>query len=225
LAGGADAPVTPFAVASFAACGMVPSNSTDPTTASRPFDLHRNGGVMSEGSCMVVLESLAHALARGATPIAEIRSHGSHPDEPGSEPGSGLRQTMSDAVSNAGLYPEDIDYICAHGPSDPIMDRVEMQAIKHVFGKHAYDFALSSIKGVTGNPLSAAGPLSLSACALAFRDGILPPTANYSTRDPECDLDVVPNHARAASLNFAMVNIHGMGGGNCSVVLERSSEI
>lgn len=221
LAGGADAPVTPFAVASFAASGMVPTNSSDPATASRPFDLYRNGGVMSEGACIIVMESLTHAMARGARPIAEIRAHGSHQDAPGSEPGSGLRNSMADAVANAGLYPEDIDYVCAHGPSDRIMDRVEMDAIKLVFGDHAYRMAMSSIKGVTGNPLSAAGPMSLAACALAFRDGYLPPTANYTERDPECDLDCIPNKRRACSLSYALVNIHGMGGGNCTVALER----
>ncbi|MFT5239341.1 MAG: 3-oxoacyl-[acyl-carrier-protein] synthase II [Candidatus Promineifilaceae bacterium] len=221
LAGGTDAPVTPFAVASFAASGMIPTRTDDPATASRPFDLYRSGGVMSEGACIVVLESLSHALARGARPIALIRSHGVYQDEPGSEPASGLSESMASAVANAGLYPEDIDYICAHGPSDPIMDRVEMEAVKKVFGAHAYSTALSSIKGVTGNPLSAAGPMSLSACALAFRDGYLPPTANFTERDPECDLDCVPNQPRAASLRFALVNIHGMGGGNCTVALEK----
>ena len=221
LAGGTDAPVTPFAVASFAASGMIPTRNDDPATASRPFDLYRSGGVMSEGACIVVLESLSHALARGARPIALIRSHGVYQDEPGSEPASGLSESMASAVANAGLYPEDIDYICAHGPSDPIMDRVEMEAVKKVFGAHAYSTALSSIKGVTGNPLSAAGPMSLSACALAFRDGYLPPTANFTERDPECDLDCVPNQPRAASLRFALVNIHGMGGGNCTVALEK----
>ncbi len=220
LCGGADAPVSPFAVASFAASGMVPLEQGDPSRASRPFDLNRAGGVMSEGAAMVVLESLSHARAHGRDPKVMLTGFGQSIDAPGSQPASGLAESMTKAIANAGLYESEIQYICAHAPSDPVMDKVETDAIKDVFGQRAYEMAVSSIKGVTGNPLSAAGPMSLAACVKAVQEGYLPPTANYETPDPDCDLDCVPNRSRVASVRKALVNIHEMGGGNCSIVLE-----
>jgi len=221
IAGGADAPINPLTVASFGSTGMVPEGLISPETLSRPFDKRRSGGIMAEGAGIFVMESLQHALARGATPLVEIKGYSSRSDRVGSQAGEGLADTMKQALDNSGLYPHDIDYVCAHGPSDLVIDRVETAMIKNVFGKRAYHFPVSSIKGVTGNPLAAAGPLQIAACAMGMRDGCVPPTANYEYPDPECDLDYVPNQHYVMSINRAMVNIHGLGGGNSSIVVEK----
>ena len=221
ITGGTDATVTPLAFASFMSAGMLPtSNGGDPTTASRPFDLKRNGGIVGEGSAMFVLESLTHAQARGAIPLLEIHGFGSMIDEPGAPTASGLEQTMAAALENSGRYPEEVQYICAHGPSDKIQDEVETDAIKIVMGKYARHIPVSSIKGVIGNPLSAAGPLELASCALAMRHGMLPPTANYKYPDPKCDLDYIPPPGRPQALRRALINVHGMGGMNGSLFVE-----
>ncbi|HEY8240805.1 MAG TPA: beta-ketoacyl-[acyl-carrier-protein] synthase family protein [Kiritimatiellia bacterium] len=220
IAGGADAPVNALTVASFGSTGLVPSDVADPARASCPFDRNRGGGVLAEGAGMLVMETLDHALARGATPLVEITGFGSCGDMAEDDPGTGLESAMSMALANAGRLPKDVDYVCAHGPSDPIIDRVETAMVKGALGDHAYKIPVSSIKGVTGNPLAAAGPLQIAACALAMRDGLAPPTANYETPDPACDLDCVPNKPRRMKIRRALVNIHGMGGGNSSVVVE-----
>lgn len=220
IAGGSDAPITPFAVASFGAAGLLPSINGNPSRASRPFDYKRSGGIMAEGAAMIILESLEHAIARGAHPLAEIRGYGAMLDEPGEKPASGLKSAMSLALANSGLLPEDVPYVCAHGPSDPILDLAETEAIKSVFGNRAYRLPVSSIKGVTGNPLAAAGPLQVTACIMAMLNGQIPPTANYEVPDPLCDLDYVPNQPRAARITRALINVHGMGGGNCSLLVE-----
>lgn len=221
IAGGADAPINPLTVASFGATGMVPEGLISPQTISRPFDLKRSGGIMAEGAAVFVMESLQHALARGAEPLVEVRGYSSVSDHNGCHAGEGLAETMKRALDNSGLYPDDIDYVCAHGPSDCVIDRVETAMIKKVFGKKAYQIPVSSIKGVTGNPLAAAGPLQIAACAMGMRDNAIPPTANYEYPDPECDLDYVPNHPYAMSVNRAIVNIHGLGGGNSTMVVEK----
>ena len=169
---------------------------------------------------MLVLESLEHALARGATPYLEITGFGSCGDDHDGDPACGLEHAMAMALANSGRLPEDIDYICAHGPSDPVIDRVETAMIKKTFGDHAYKMPVSSIKGVMGNPLAAAGPLQVAATCLAARDSLIPPTANYENPDPACDLDYVPKKPRKTQLRRALVNIHGMGGGNSSMVME-----
>ncbi|MDA0577879.1 MAG: beta-ketoacyl-[acyl-carrier-protein] synthase family protein [Verrucomicrobia bacterium] len=220
ITGGADATVTPLAIASFTTAGMLPSSNGDPTSASRPFDLGRCGGVVGEGSAMFVLESLSHALARGAEPLLELHGYGSMIDEPGTRPASGLAYTMEAALANSARHPDEIEYICAHGPSDKVQDEVETDAIKSVLGKHARDIPISSIKGVIGNPLAACGPLALATCALAVRHQTIPPTANYSVPDPKCDLDYVPINGRPYPLRLALINVHGMGGMNGSMLVE-----
>lgn len=222
ITGGVDACITPLTLASFAVSGLLPHDGmADPATLSRPFDLNRQGGVMSEGAGMFVVESLGHALGRGATPLAWVRGFGSCGETSGSPAGVGLADSMAGALANSGLHPADIDYVCAHGPSDPVIDRTETAMIKQVFDRRARQIPVSSIKGVTGNPLSAAGPLQVAATLLAMRDGLVPPTAHYETPDPWCDLDYVPNRPYRMEVRRAMINLHGLGGGNSSLVLEK----
>ncbi len=223
IAGGADAPITHLCFASFAAAGLVSARPFDiPAKASRPFDRERDSGVISEGAAVVILENLEHALARGATPYLEIAGYGMNMDPEPSQPGSGLEQTMQTALANAGRGTDSVDYICAHGPGHPVLDRVETDMIKRVLGRRAYEVPVSSIKGVTGNPLAAAGPQQLVACSLAFRHKTIPPTANLETADPACDLDYVPAKGRAAELSCALINSHGLGGRNCSMVVQKA---
>lgn len=221
IAGGADAPITRTSFTSFAAAGLVSSRDQDPARASRPFDLDRDSGVISEGSGVVILENLTHALSRGVDPYIEITGYGMNTDSRADTPGCGLDETMQMALANAGRRAEDVDYVCAHGPGHPVLDRVETEMIKKTLGQRAYDVPVSSIKGVTGNPLAAAGPLQLVTCALAFRHGIVPPTANYEKMDPDCDLDYVTGKPRKAHLECALINSHGLGGRNCSLVVQR----
>lgn len=221
IAGGTDAPITPLTMASFIASGLSSTRNSDPETASRPFDLTRDSGVISEGACIMVLENLERAEARGARVYAEITGYAKQRDLDPTKPGSGLKDSMRLALANAGMALEDVDYISAYGPGHPILDRAEIGVIKDVFGRRAYEIPVSSIKGVTGNALAAGGPFQVAACALSMRDDMIAPTANYSTADPTCDLDVVPNRARKATLNCAIVNVRGIGGSASSMVLNR----
>jgi 3-oxoacyl-(acyl-carrier-protein) synthase len=220
VAGGADASITESTCAAFSAGRMLSCRADDPKHASRPFDRDRDGGVLGEGAGVVVLESLAHARARGARLWLEICGGASHPDVFGTPTASGLGECMTLALANARVDAEAIDYVCAHGPSDPVIDRVETEMIRGTLGRRAYRIPVSSIKGVTGNPLAAAGPMELIACALAVRNEIVPPTANYTTPDPACDLDYVPQ-ARRARVEYALLNVHGMGGGNDTLIVRR----
>ena len=221
IAGGADASITETTCAAFSAGGMLSGRNDTPQQASRPFDRDRDGGVLGEGAGVVVVESLAHARARGARIWLEICGGASHADSVGGKsPADGLGACMTLALANARLSGDAIDYVCAHGPSDPDIDRVETAMIRNVLGRHAYRIPVSSIKGVTGNPLAAAGPLELIACALAMRDDLIPPTANYTTPDPACDLDYVP-HARRTRIERALINVHCMGGGNTALIVRR----
>jgi minimal PKS ketosynthase (KS/KS alpha) len=220
IAGGVDAPITSSTCAAFSASRLLSARNEDPAHASRPFDRDRDGGVLGEGAGVVVIESLAHARARGAHIWLEVCGGASHPDALGAPAADGLGACMTVALANTRLCGEAIDYICAHGPSDPVIDRVETEMIRNTFGRHAYRIPVSSIKGVTGNPLAAAGPMELIACALAMRDDRLPPTANYSTPDPACDLDYVPQ-ARRMRIEHALINVHGMGGGNTTLVVRK----
>jgi 3-oxoacyl-[acyl-carrier-protein] synthase II len=222
VAGGADAPITPLAMASFAAGGLSSTRNSNPEMASRPFDLTRDSGVISEGAGIFILENLECAEARGARAYCEITGFGTQRDASWERPGSGLKQSMQIALSNAGCRPEEIDYISAYGPGHPMLDAAEIAIIKQLFGEHAYSVLISSIKGVTGNPLAAAGPFQIASCALGFRDQIVPPTANYKIPDPDCDLDVVPNRSRKAKLSRALVNVRGLGGSASTMVLERT---
>ncbi len=221
IAGGADAPVTPLAMASFSLAGLAPDFEIPPERCSRPFDLYRRGGIISEGAVVLVMENLAHAISRGATPLAEVLGCASGGDPQGSESGAGLCDSMAAALANAGKRPQDIGYISAHGPSHPVIDRVETQAIKQVFGSHARAMPVSSIKGIIGNPLAAAGPLQLAATVMGMQQNLVPPTANYEMPDPACDLDYVPNKPYARAYSCSMVNVHGLGGGNSSLVLAK----
>lgn len=218
VAGGADAPICATTCMGFDSGKLVSHRNDDPAHASRPFDRDRDGGVLGEGAAVLVLESLAHANARGARAWMEICGGAALADAFGTAAADGLGRCMKLALANAQVPPESIDYVCAHGPSDPVIDRVETAKIRETFGRHAYRIPVSSIKGVTGNPLAAAGPMELVACAMAMRQGVVPPTANYTTPDPACDLDYVPL-PRRARLGHALVNVHGMGGGNTSLVV------
>jgi 3-oxoacyl-[acyl-carrier-protein] synthase II len=221
IAGGADAPITPLTMASFFASGLSSTRNDEPETASRPFDLTRDSGVISEGAGVLVLENLERAEARGVRSYMEIGGYGKQRDSDSSLPASGLEDSMNLAMANAGCTSADLDYISAYGPGHPILDAAEIHVIKRVLGPRAYSVPVSSIKGVTGNPLAAAGPFQVIACALSLRDQRLAPTANYETPDPECDLDIVPNRSRKAAMNCVLVNVRGIGGSASSLVLNR----
>ena len=221
VVGGADAPITPLAMASFIASGLSSSRNDSPEKASRPFDLDRDSGVISEGAGIFVLEDLERAQARNARIYAEIRGYGSQRDLDPNRPASGLEHSMRLALANAGASEADIDYISAYGPGHPILDAAEVGIIKQVFGKRAYQVPVNSIKGVTGNPLAAGGPFQVVAAALSIRDQMVPPTANYETPDPRCDLDFVPFRRRKARIDTALVNVRGLGGSASSLVLSR----
>lgn len=224
ITGGADAPINPITVAALASSGLLPRELTlPPERISRPFDRDRVGGIMSEGAGVFVIENLQHALARGARIYAEIVGCGSKADSFGGEPASGLADAMEMALANSRCPADRVQYICAHGPSDPVLDRVETEAIKAVFKAHAHEVPVSSIKGVTGNPLCAAGALECAACAMAIRENCVPPTANYEHPDPDCDLDYVPGAPRRLDVRTVLMNAHGLGGGNASLVLEKVS--
>jgi len=219
VVGGTDASICAVPLANFDSGGMASRCNEDPEHASRPFDRRRDSGVISEGCAMLVLENLESARGRGVRPYLELLGSGVQSDSAG-QPCSGFEMTMRKALADAGLLPTDIDYISAWGPGHPEIDRIETEMIKRVFGAHAYKLAVSSIKGVTGNPIAAAGPLMVASCCLAFRHNLIPPTANYEEPDPACDLDYVPK-ARPSKLKYALVNGHGVGGSNTSMVLGR----
>ncbi|MFZ3375130.1 MAG: beta-ketoacyl-[acyl-carrier-protein] synthase family protein [Chthoniobacterales bacterium] len=221
IAGGADAPITPLTMASFIASGLSSSRNDEPEKASRPFDLDRDSGVISEGACVMVLENLERAEARGARLYIEISGYGKERDLDPQKPASGLEDSMKIALANAHRTTDDVDYICAYGPGHPVLDVAEVGVIKKVFQRRAYEVPVSSIKGVTGNPLAAGGPFQVASCALVIRDQIIVPTANYETPDPACDLDFVPKRARKANVNCALVNVRGLGGNASSLVVDR----
>ncbi len=221
LAGGADAPVTPLTMASFAAAGLSSFANSEPQRASRPYDQGSDSGVISEGAAVVVVESLEHATARGARIYLEITGYAAQMDHDPSDPFAGLENSMRLALANARRQPRDVDYICSYGPGHPVLDAAEVKMIRRVFGPRADRVPISSIKGVTGNPLSAAGPFQLISCALAFQHNTIPPTANHEAPLPGCDLDFVPRKARKALLRCALINVRGLGGGNSSMVVER----
>lgn len=221
LCGGSDAPINPMTFACLAKTGLMSLRNDHPEKASRPFDYDRDSGVISEGAGIVVLESLDHARSRGAIPWLEISGHSTLIDLDPDHPGFGLEMTMRQALANACKRPATVDYICAHGPGHPVMDRNETRTIKQVFGPQAHRVPVSSIKGVTGNPLAAGGVFQIVACAMAIRDQTIPPTANLEKPDPECDLDFVPLTPRRAKLDTVLINSHGLGGGNSTLIVER----
>jgi 3-oxoacyl-[acyl-carrier-protein] synthase II len=221
VVGGADAPITPLAMASFIASGLSSARNDEPERASRPFDLDRDSGVISEGAGILILEDLERAEARGARIYAEIRGYGTQRDLDPNEPASGLEHSMRLAMANAATSEREIDYISAYGPGHPMLDAAEVSIIKLVFGQRAYEMPVNSIKGVIGNPLAAGGPFQVAAAALSIRDQLVPPTANYETPDPRCDLDFVPGRARKARIDNALINVRGLGGSASSMILGR----
>lgn len=225
LAGGSEAPIVPMGVAALANMGALSKRNDEPERASRPFDRDRDGFVLGEGGGVVVVESLAHALERGARPIAEIigaalTADAYHISAP--EPsGRGAARAMTLAMANAGIAPDEVDYIVAHGTSTPLNDVTETRAIKAAFGAHARRVAISSPKSMVGHLVGAAGIASALAGLGAIRDQIIPPTINLENPDPECDLDYVPNVARPARVDTVMVNGFGFGGQNAVAIFRR----
>ncbi|MBI5947848.1 MAG: beta-ketoacyl-ACP synthase II [Chloroflexi bacterium] len=226
IAGGTEAAITPIAFAGFSAAkALTASRNDDPARASRPFDATRDGFVMGEGAGTLLLEGEDHARARGATILAELAGYAAtsdafHITQP-DEQGEGAARAMKLALAQAGLQPDDIDYVNAHGTSTQMNDRLETLALKRVFGDYAYELPISSTKSMTGHLLGAAGAVEAVVSVMALRHGIIPPTANYEQPDPGCDLDYVPNVARAATLEAVMSNSLGFGGHNASLVFRR----
>jgi 3-oxoacyl-[acyl-carrier-protein] synthase II len=225
FAGGTEATIVPMGIGGFCAMRAMSTRNDDPEHSSRPFDKDRDGFVMGEGAGVLVLEELEHAKARGAKIYCEIVGYGntadaSHITAP-APLGEGAARCMKMALRNGGLNPEDIDYINAHGTSTPQGDICETQAIKTIFGDHARKLAVSSTKGATGHMLGAAGAVEMAICAKALQTNIAPPTINYTTPDPECDLDYVPNVAREMKINAIMSNSFGFGGHNATVAAKR----
>jgi 3-oxoacyl-[acyl-carrier-protein] synthase II len=224
ISGGAEAPITRMSLAGFSANTALSTNP-DPKTASRPFDLNRDGFVIGEGAGIVILEELEYALARGAKIYAEVVGYGSTGDAhhitapaPGGEGGA---RAMKMALKDGDLSPEAVDYINAHGTSTGYNDKYETMAVKEVFGEHAYKLAMSSTKSMTGHLLGAAGGIEAIFSVLSIKDGIIPPTINLETPDPECDLDYVANKSRNSSVNVVMSNSLGFGGHNATLVFKR----
>ncbi len=224
VAGGAEAALTRLAMAGFCSMKAMTTNP-DPHTASRPFDYKRDGFVLGEGAGVVILEELSHAVSRGAHIIAEIAGYGCTNDAyhitAVAEGGEGAAECMKLAIADAGIKPAAIGYINAHGTSTPVNDRNETAAIKTVFGEYAYRLPVSSTKSMTGHLLGAAGAIETIITASALQEGFLPPTINYETPDPECDLDYVANIGRAAEIEYALTNSFGFGGHNAALLLKR----
>lgn len=225
IAGGAEAPVTRMGVAGFSSMGALSTRNDAPQEASRPFDAGRDGFVLAEGAASLVLESLDHALARGATILGEVIGYGlsddaNHMVQPAPE-GEGAGRAMALALADAGISPEAIGYLNAHGTSTPLNEKFETAGIKSAFGEHAYRLPISSTKSMTGHLLGAAGALEAVLTLMAMEKGVLPPTINQTDRDPDCDLDYIPNHAREVDVDIAMSNSMGFGGHNVSLIFEK----
>jgi len=225
IAGGCEGVIAPLCVGGFSAMRALSTRNDDPGRASRPFDAGRDGFVISEGAGIVILEELGHAVRRNATIHAEVAGYGVsgdafHVSAP-SEDGDGPVRVMRKAIQDAGIDPSAIDYVNAHGTSTPQGDAVETRALKKVFGDRARKVAVSSTKSMTGHLLGGAGGLETAIVALAVREDIVPPTINYTTPDPKCDLDYVPNEARRMKVNYALNNSFGFGGTNAALVLKK----
>ncbi len=228
LSGGAHSMIHPFGVTGFNLLTALSERNESPETASRPFDLNRDGFVLGEGAGMLILEELQHAKARGAKIYGEIRGYGStadayritdiHPE------GRGAISCIRMALRDAELNPEDIGYVNAHGTSTKVNDQVETMAIKGGLGEHAWKTPVSSIKSMMGHLIAAAGAVEAITCLLAIRDGVLPPTANYETPDPDCDLDYIPNQPREKKIKAALSNSFGFGGQNVALILSEFQE-
>jgi 3-oxoacyl-[acyl-carrier-protein] synthase II len=225
LAGGTETPIVPVAMAGFCSMKAMSTSNDEPQRASRPFDKNRDGFVISEGAGVLVLETLGHASARGARVYGEVAGYGctadgyhiSAPEPEGTEAARAIRIALEDA----GISPDRVDYINAHGTSTELNDKIETMAIKKVFGDHAYKVPVSSIKSMIGHSLGAAGALEAIACALSVSTDWVPPTINYEQPDPECDLDYVPNQARQCPVRVAVSNSFGFGGHNAVLVIKK----
>ena len=225
IAGGTEAANTPIIFAGFAAAKALSTSNDEPARACRPFDKTRNGFVMGEGAGILILEAEEHARARGATILAEFAGYGAtsdafHVTQP-HENGEGAAAAMTMALDQAGLAPDDIDYVNAHGTSTQLNDKLETVALKRALGDHAYNVAISSTKSMTGHLLGAGGAVEAAASILSMQHATIPPTINYETPDPDCDLDYVPNTARAAPLRAVMSNSLGFGGHNSSLIFRQ----
>ncbi len=225
ICGGAEGAITPMGVGGFAAMRALSTRNADPARASRPFDADRDGFIIGEGAGILILEELEHARARGAKIYAEMAGYGMSSDafhitQP-PEDGDGAVRAMQSAIEDAGIQPHEINYINAHGTSTYFNDKLETLAIKRVFGDSAYSIPVSSTKSMMGHLLGAAGGVEAGLIALALKDQIAPPTANYEKPDPECDLDYVPNKARKLDIRYALSNSFGFGGTNAALVLKR----
>lgn len=225
IAGGTEAPITPMAVAGFCSMKAMSTRNDCPEGASRPFDSERDGFVIGEGAGFLVLETLEHAQKRGASIYGEVVGYGSscdayHITAPDPE-GRGAAMSMKHAMEDAGLTPEDVDYINAHGTATQLGDKLETMAVKNVFGRYAHKLAVGSTKSMTGHLLGAAGGLEAVVCLMAIQSGVIPPTINLDNPDPECDLDYIPNKARKACVNVALSNSFGFGGHNVTLIFKK----
>ncbi len=228
IAGGSESIINPIGISGFNALRALSTRNDEPQLASRPFDAERDGFVISEGACLLILESLTHAQERGVNILSEIIAYGASADayhitQPDEE-GNGAVRAMRLALKKAGLAPTDIDYINAHGTSTPLNDKTETIAIKTVFGDHAYHVPISSTKSMTGHLVGAAGAVEAAICTMAIRHGIIPPTINLTNSDPECDLDYVPNVARQTKVTTTLSNSFGFGGHNSVLIFREYSE-
>jgi 3-oxoacyl-[acyl-carrier-protein] synthase II len=227
ICGGAEACITPMGIGGFAAMRALSQRNDEPEKASRPWDAQRDGFVVGEGAGILILEELEHARQRGAPILAEMVGYGmsadAHHITSPSEDGDGAFRVMQLAIRDAGIEPNQIDYVNAHGTSTDIGDRIESKALKRVFCEHAYKLAVSSTKSMTGHLLGGAGGLEAGITALALRDQIAPPTINYEFPDPECDLDYVPNRARPMKIDYALSNSFGFGGTNGCLIFKKFS--
>ncbi len=228
IAGGAEAAVNPLIIGGFNVMKVLSENNDDPAGACKPFDLNRDGFVMSEGSVVMVLEELEHAKQRGATILAEFIGYGTSVDAyhmaASPDDAAGAILAVERAIKRAGIEPDEIDYVNVHGTGTQMNDKAETKILKTVMGEHAYDTQISSTKSMTGHMFGAAGAIEAMVCVKTITDGIIPPTINYETPDPECDLDYTPNTARKADINIAMSNSFGLGGHNATVIVKKYSD-
>jgi 3-oxoacyl-(acyl-carrier-protein) synthase len=225
IAGASEATITGIGIAAFDRAGAISRRNEDYSHSPQPFDLNRDGLVMGEGAAVLVIERESHARSRGATILGEIAGYaasadGYHITAP-LEDGSGGALAIRRALENARVDPAEVGYVSAHGTGTVLNDKAETRAIKAAFGEHAYKIPVSSTKSMTGHMMGATGALETIFCALVIRDGVVPPTIHYQTRDPECDLDYVPNQARQARVDVAISNAFGFGGHNAVLVIRR----
>ncbi|HHU70329.1 MAG TPA: beta-ketoacyl-ACP synthase II [Thermoanaerobacterales bacterium] len=228
ITGGSEAPITPLALAGFTSMKALSTNNEEPDKACRPFDMHRDGFVMSEGAGIIILESLEHAKKRDAKIYAELVGYGNtsdayHITQPAPD-GEGAARAIEQAINDAGIKYDMVDYINAHGTSTPLNDKLETMAIKKVFKEHSYKITISSTKSMVGHLLGAAGAVEFIATTLTVKYGIVPPTINYQTKDPDCDLDYTPNKAKAKEIIYALSNSFGFGGNNGTLLIKKNDQ-